>query len=224
MSVIPPENPLSYLGKEPVRKDYKFKRDPTPSDFSAYEIGDGWTNFATKTVFKLVSKAEGKSEWAICATSAENQPRFFGALPATQSNVTGDGTPYLLGSGAGSLIVTQIGTAMSTDGTFTAPIEGFYQFNTSITFLSIVAGMQRGSLFFLKNSVIDGFPGMYFNAGVQQTSGAFIATASTSLFLEKEDTIRIQATVFGGTKVVDIQGSTTLFQDQSYFSGHFVGR
>ena len=224
MSITPSKNSLSYLGKEPVRKDYKFRRDPTPSDFSSYQIGDGWTNFATKTVFKLVSKAEGKSEWAICATSAENQPRFFSFLPVTQVNATGNGTKYLLGSGAGSLVVTQTGTAMSTDGIFTAPIEGFYQFNTNTTFLSIVAGMQRGTVFFLKNSVIDGFSGMYFNSGVQQTSGAFIATASTSLFLEKEDVVQIEAKISGGFGVVDIGGSAIITQEQSYFSGHFVGR
>jgi len=64
MSVIPPDNPLSYVGKEPVARDYIRRTDPTPQDFSSFDIGDTWINIASGNAFKLVSKASGVATWS----------------------------------------------------------------------------------------------------------------------------------------------------------------
>jgi hypothetical protein len=57
---------------------------------------------------------------------------FSAILSSTDSNVTGDGTTYTLGSG-NVLTVTQQGSAMSTGGTFTAPVTGYYLFVANIS-------------------------------------------------------------------------------------------
>jgi len=82
MTVIPPTDPLAYQGKDPVKKDYIFRRAPTPADFSAYEIGDSWIDILTGSFYVLTSKTGGIAGWAIGGmTGATGVLTINGLLP-----------------------------------------------------------------------------------------------------------------------------------------------
>ena len=54
------------------------------------------------------------------------QPAFLAYLATTDSNVTGNGGTYTLGSGNALTEVTDQGSNFNTNGTFTAPVTGVY--------------------------------------------------------------------------------------------------
>lgn len=76
-SVVPNENPLSYVGKEPVKRDFIRHRNPTPND-RGFAIGDNWINTKNNTSYKLTGRNSDGEVW---------QP--LGTLPFSEElNVT----------------------------------------------------------------------------------------------------------------------------------------
>lgn len=72
MSVVPTINPLSYVGKEPVSRDYTFTRDPSGQDNSGYNPGDMWLNSLTGLSFRLMAKGPDGAVWRMT-----NTPEIF---------------------------------------------------------------------------------------------------------------------------------------------------
>lgn len=74
-----------------------------------------------------------------------NTPAFFGYI-AAEVNVTGDGTVYVVGSGTLSYteVFDQNSDFNNTNGQFTAPITGRYQFNASAVASNINASHTFG--------------------------------------------------------------------------------
>ena len=54
------------------------------------------------------------------------QPCFLASLSANDLSVTGNGTPFVIGSGNPFTIITDQGSNFNVDGTFTAPVAGNY--------------------------------------------------------------------------------------------------
>ncbi len=137
---------------------------------------------------------------------------FFANLGSNDSNVTGDGTIYTFGSG-NALTVTQQGSAMATNGTFTAPVTGWYHFDVNIALTGattatdayVSLGGTGGNLIPWRNLPKD-------------TNNSSINTSFT-INVTSGNTITVTITVSGLTKTVGISGASN---GQSTFSGYLV--
>lgn len=164
-------------------------------------VGDGTrpeirTVGADGTVLTANSANADGVEWA--ATPAVTTPAFFSNLNVTDANVTGAGGGYLYGQGGNLIIVQQGGVNLSAAGVFTAPSNGWYQFNGCIALSGVTIAMTNMNVVLLVNAVTLRFgtnmnPGKVFNVG---TGGAF--QACHVLRLAAGDTVRLQCGIGGG--------------------------
>lgn len=67
-SVVPASNPLSYVGKEKLRRTFIKKRAPTPQDNKIFEIGDCFIDTAAAAAYMLVSRNDLGGVWALIGT------------------------------------------------------------------------------------------------------------------------------------------------------------
>lgn len=72
------------------------------------------------------------------------QPAFLSYLGTQDSNVTGNGTIYTLGSGNALTEVFDQGNNFTTAGVFTAPVTGRYFINASVRMGGLTAAMTYG--------------------------------------------------------------------------------
>lgn len=171
----------------------------------------------------FATPTSGNLYWNMTAAGVRTMPSqtaFFARLGTTDSNVTGAGTGYNLGQG-NALTVTQQGTSMATNGIFTAPVTGFYQFKTSIIVDQLTAAMtQLDAGFFLNGATV--LFGLSQSGFVQaNTSSAYVATWSADAFLTAGDTIRARIVVTNGVgNTADIRGGA--LGNSSVFSGCLV--
>lgn len=139
---------------------------------------------------------------------------FFANLGTQDTNVTGDGTFYTFGSG-NALTVTQQGTAMATNGTFTAPVTGWYNFSVNI---SLIGGTTAtDALVSLGGSGVGGGLIPWRNLP-KDTNNSSINTSFT-IPITSGLTITIQISVSGLTKTVSIAGAGN---GQATFSGFLI--
>lgn len=75
------------------------------------------------------------------------QPAFLAYLGASDSNVTGDGSSFVLGSGTALTEVFDQGNNFNTNGTFTAPITGRYFFSFALTIFNVSVAHTVGFIF-----------------------------------------------------------------------------
>lgn len=189
--------------------------------------GSSWSqgvdNSASDAYVVAASTALGTTNVISASTAGEInfplQPVFFAHLPTGDSNVTGAGTVYTLGSG-NALTVIQQGSGMATTGVFTVPAAGWYQFNYSIKAQQLTAAMNNA----LSRISVNG---TNFYSGDH-----FITTAAASPFttysfrgsvviqLAATDTVEVQLAVSNGAgNTADIMGSALTTASASYFSG-----
>lgn len=145
------------------------------------------------------------------------QPAFFAFLSATDSNVTGGGSGYVLGTG-NVLTVTQQGTAMSTAGVFTAPVTGWYMFIATLFLDGILVAQTSGSFNFTHESV-NQIDGNFVNPGVVQAAGSYVINYSTIKFMLAGEIMQVTAVISGGTDVTDVIGGGPGFTS---FSGALI--
>ena len=72
-----------------------------------------------------------------------SQPAFLAYLGTTDSNVTGNGTVYTLGSGNNLTEVFDQNSDFNVNGTFTAPVDGRYL----LTFKATISGLAQATDF-----------------------------------------------------------------------------
>jgi hypothetical protein len=126
---------------------------------------------------------------------------FSAVLSATDSNVTGDGTTYTLGSG-NVLTVTQQGSIMTTGGTFTAPVTGYYLLVVNITCTGSATatdGLIQFTGTFGTYNLIRNLPkdlnGTTFNASIIQN-------------IVGGQTVTVTVTISGVTKTIAVAGGS----------------
>lgn len=74
------------------------------------------------------------------------QPAFLARLGSQVTNVTGAGTAFSLGSGTALTTIFDQNSDFNTNGTFTAPVTGRYDFTTNLRMGNITAAMTLAAL------------------------------------------------------------------------------
>lgn len=144
------------------------------------------------------------------------QPAFLAYLGTTDSNVTGDGTVFTLGSGNALTEVFDQNGDFNTNGTFTAPVTGRYLLNAMVLLDDLAAGHELAGLLFLSSNR-DYYSG-YQDAGAMQANGDLSYQYSVLADMDVSDTVTFRVDVAGGAKVVDIVSSNA----DTCFSGVLI--
>ena len=143
---------------------------------------------------------------------------YFNAKSILQSNVTGDNTGYTV------LFATEqddVGANYNTsNGTFTAPVTGNYQFNAFIQGSGYSGNETMIQMYFnTSNEGSQDYDTHVPNAAVTNLYGAGVTTfsASAAFQMDASDTIIVQFYVNGtGGKTVDVSA-------HGVFSGYLIG-
>ena len=141
------------------------------------------------------------------------QPCFSAYNSVTDTNVTGDGT---LATVDFDTVVIDQNTDFASD-TFTAPVAGRYFLSASVT-LSGVTASETGSRIDIVTSNRDYNIG-YGNVGALQQSGLWQLTSNVIADMDSSDTAVIKVLISGGTKVVDVFGTSA---PGTWFMGYLL--
>lgn len=135
------------------------------------------------------------------------QPAFFAYLGTTDSNVTGDGTTFQLGSGNALTEAFDSNGDFNTNGTFTAPIDGRYLFLCSVEVIDLAAGHTSAGLDLTTTSMTISFANLNPQAMKNVASGSCTLFGSLFVNMSATDTATFSITVVGGAKTVDVRGT-----------------
>ena len=138
------------------------------------------------------------------------QVAFLANHSGTQTDVTGDGTTVTVTWG--TEIFDQNGDFAS--NTFTAPVTGRYFLAASIFPEGITASHTAGTFNFASSNRTYQFSGMSYGA-CRSATNYILTQASMLCDMDAADTCTITFGLANGTKVVDLNGTST----NSFFSG-----
>ena len=148
------------------------------------------------------------------------QPAFLAYLSADVANVTGDGTAYQLGTAPDALTeLFDRGNDFNTNGTFTAPVTGLYQFNLGIKAEGVGAETQG---FIQVITTARAYRNPQVSPLACKTAGNELGLALSVLAdMTAGDTATASITFVGGALTTGVGGAaaTTLI---TYFSGYLV--
>lgn len=146
------------------------------------------------------------------------QPAFLAYLLSADLNVTGAGTNYTIGTNVAFSEIFDIGSNFNTNGTFTAPVTGKYQFNTCVRMTDITAAMTRSNFNILASNnrvLAEDDPADAINA-----SGFYSEKLSALIDMDAGDTCVVRITIFNGAgDTADISGGAG---GTVSFSGYLV--
>lgn len=133
------------------------------------------------------------------------QPSFFFYLNSnTAANVTGDSTGYVLGTDALTQRAQQ-GSGMTTGGTFTVPVTGWYNFDVC-AFIYGVGAHTSGYVLLQIGGANTAFFCMVNPSNVANASGEMTLTGSIQINLTATNAITFLVTVGGSTKTIGLGG------------------
>ena len=131
------------------------------------------------------------------------QPAFQAYLGTTDSNVTGDGTTFRIGSGNALTEVFDNNSDFNTNGTFTAPVTGKYFFYVFAITQNTISSMTTYQL--VIQTTAAGFNQAYQNGFANNAAGAFLGgNGSVICQMTAGDTCIFNIVVSGGTKTVEV--------------------
>ena len=169
--------------------------------------------------FKLCTGvALGTNTTFAMSTSGERtlplQPMFYAYLATTDSDVTGDGTVFQIGSGNAWTESFDIGGDFNTNGIFTAPVAGRYVFGSTIFLLDIGAGHTEVYSYFTVDSVDyeqqRSDAAAYDQGGTLDLGGTLGLACMTYVDMAASDTCILSVVVNNSTKTVDVRGVNQL--------------
>ena len=151
---------------------------------------------------------------------SKQEIRFLAYTSSTYTNVTGDGTEYII---VFDTEVVDVGSAYNNStGAFVAPVTGLYLFNYGINLngisstdhTSIASDMRISSPNLIARTII----------GTNNATSAsqYLYTASGFGYLTVGDSVRVQVGVAGSAKTVDIVSDGAGYLD-TWFGGYLIG-
>lgn len=149
-------------------------------------------------------------------TPLPDTPAFFARRNTPVTNVTGDGTAYTVVFT--NVIYNITSSYNNATGVFTAPVDGKYLITFSLMITGLTASHTSGATDIATSSAgLSTYAGFAGNFGALRDATNVVRTnGSAHCFLSAGDTVSIVLTVSGGTKVVDLFGSSasalTFFQ------------
>lgn len=193
--------------------------------YKTLPIAGGGSNATTYTSSNGIITYNGTSLVNYTGTSISstgvytntNQPAFFAYLNTTINNVTGDGSLVTV---VFDTAPVNRGTCYNTsNGIFTAPKTGTYQFNSSLTltglsalFTSYFSSFNQDGFFWYTNDA---------NTAVLRHTTTYCTNTSMTLQLTAGQTVKVYPAVSGSGKTVGyggVSGSTI----RSFFSGYLL--
>lgn len=193
----------------------------------AVVVGDGGAK-GVKTLASL-----GTSGQVLTSNGAGTPPSFeelpsqlvafngYKASGSNDSNVTGDGAQFFIGSGNPLTEAYDLGSNFNTNGTFTAPIDGIYSFTSNITLFGLTASHTLLEHDFVTTGTANTFRAAPFSPGGVMDVNNFCANSfSITIPLSTNDTVKTRIRIYNGTKVVGLFG----LPNYTNFSGYLVAR
>ncbi len=181
------------------------------------------TGYVSSNLTGALSINASAPSGSITASSAgyitrPNGPSFSAYIGASQSNVTGDGTSYVV---IFDTIITNVSSSYNNStGIFTVPVTGVYQFSYILTSSGIVPGVNTSVEILISNGTpyplaLEGPPTGSTTGSLLTFSGSFtLACAATNA-------VSITFVVSGATKVVSLfQTGGAIYNN---FSGCLIG-
>lgn len=191
----------------------------TSNPISVAQGGTNATSMATSTgIVKYDGTRLVTSSTALIDSSNRflnaSQPAFKVYRSSAASNVTGDGTAYVI---VWDTELVDQGSNFSSTA-FTAPVTGLYQFNATVWLSGVGAGHTTAQLYFTCSSTADLNYICYNNPFVQSVGASYIVSGSCIMSMAASATCTVTATVSGSTKTVSVFGQA-LASGTSTFSG-----
>lgn len=169
------------------------------------------TSLTLGTALSIANGGTGATT-AAAAQTALKSCSFVARLGSTASNVTGDGTQYVV---IFDTVNNNTGSAYnSATGIFTAPTTGTYCFASSISFNGLGITFTSYFIEFLVNA--GDF--IWSSASLATVADPGVVTGSMIFQLTAGDAVKVNLAVNGGTKTISLDGTTS-----SRFSGYFIG-
>jgi hypothetical protein len=166
--------------------------------------------------------ALGSNDTFIMTAAGENtmplQPAFLAYLPSDDSNETGDNTLFTIGSTTALTEVFDQNADFNTNGTFTAPVTGRYQFTGGVEIEGLTSSHTLGIATLTTSNRTWRFERS--NAWVIGATNGCQYCASILCDMDASDTATFDITIYSGTKVVDIVGTGT--NAGTWFSGYLA--
>lgn len=144
------------------------------------------------------------------------QPAFLAYLGTTDTNATGDGTVFILGTGNVLTEVFDQGGDFNTNGTFTAPVTGRFYLQGSFLLADVVAQTFATLSFITSNGT---YHSQYTQAGTLAASDdQYLLFGEAFVDMDAADTAVVRVNLSGSTKTVDILASNR----DTRFAGYLV--
>lgn len=155
-------------------------------------------------------------------TRSAHQPAFIATLGSADSNVTGAGTSYTLGSGNALTEIADQDGDFVTSGTFTAPYTGIYWLQFRISNNQVTAAMTRSA--YSINTSNRTYQCIVNNPGAVMSGDTSIIGQDMSCLADMDagDTATFSMTFFNGAgDTADVQATLTT-TERTYCSGFLV--
>ena len=166
----------------------------TAADFT----GGGAARLYYDNSVKLATTATGVTVTGV--VSSDNY-KFLATLTSEQTDVTGDGTVYAM-PGAIWTETFDVGATFS-NGTFTAPVTGYYLLGGRV-FINDVGASNSAIVFSI---VVNSVTYYFFTANataIKNISDEIVVCGSSLFPMTAAQTATLGVAVFGGTKTVDV--------------------
>ena len=178
------------------------------TNLSASAVSGTHTSFTSTGIDDNASGATAITISADEEVTMPKQPSFTGYLTGTQSNVSGDATAYAITGAIWSEWIDR--NADFVNGTFTAPVAGQYLATLTVELEGMGSSHTRVTISFVTSNRT--YQMCWYNLYAVSNIGICSIPASAVFDMDAADTVHLSITITGGTKVVEVNGtSPTVF-------------